>query len=44
MGRAWRIEYEGGLYHILSRGNDGTAIFYDDHDKSQISQKPSVEN
>ncbi len=20
MGRAWRIEYEGALYHILSRG------------------------
>jgi len=22
MGRAWRIEYEGGLYHVLSRGNE----------------------
>ena len=22
MGRAWRIEYEGALYHLMSRGND----------------------
>ena len=22
MGRAWQIEYEGGLYHVLSRGNE----------------------
>jgi hypothetical protein len=22
MTRAWRIEYEGALYHVLSRGND----------------------
>jgi hypothetical protein len=22
MGRAWRIEYEGALYHMLSRGNE----------------------
>ena len=30
MGRAWRIEYEGALYHILSRGNAQSDIFYDD--------------
>ena len=29
MGRAWRIEYEGALYHILSRGNEQKDIFYD---------------
>ena len=23
MGRAWRIEYEGALYHLMSRGSDG---------------------
>jgi len=23
MGRAWRIEYEGTLSHLMSRGNDG---------------------
>lgn len=33
MGRAWRIEYEGGLYHVLSRGNEGKDIFYDDRDR-----------
>ena len=30
MGRAWRVEYEGALYHILSRGNELKDIFYDD--------------
>jgi len=33
MGRAWRIEYEGALYHILSRGNEQRDIFYDDQDR-----------
>ena len=33
MGRAWRIEYEGALYHVLSRGNEQKAIFYDDQDR-----------
>ena len=32
MGRAWRIEFEGALYHILSRGNEQKDIFYDDQD------------
>jgi REP element-mobilizing transposase RayT len=33
MGRAWRIEYEGALYHILSRGNVQGDIFYADTDR-----------
>ena len=33
MGRAWRIEYEGGLYHVLSPGNKGKDIYYDDKDR-----------
>ena len=33
MGRAWRIEYKGALYHILSRGNEQKDIFYDDQDR-----------
>ena len=33
MGRAWRIEGEGGLYHVLSRGNERNDIFRDDHDR-----------
>jgi len=33
MGRAWRIQYEGGLYHVLSRGNERRDIFHDDRDR-----------
>ncbi len=33
MGRAWRIEYEGALYHVLSRGNERREIFYGDEDR-----------
>ena len=33
MGRAWRIEFEGASYHILSRGNEQKDIFYDDKDR-----------
>jgi len=32
MARALRIEFEGALYHILSRGNERRDIFLDDHD------------
>ena len=28
MDIAWRIGYEGGLYHVLSRGNEQKDIFY----------------
>jgi putative transposase len=34
MARAWRIEYEGALYHILSRGNEQRDIFLDDEDRT----------
>jgi REP element-mobilizing transposase RayT len=33
MSRPWRIEYEGALYHLLSRGNEGEDIFEDDRDR-----------
>jgi len=33
MGRAWRIEFEGALYHVMSRGNEGNDIFLDDNDR-----------
>lgn len=33
MSRAWRIQYDGALYHVLSRGNEGRAIFQDDTDR-----------
>ena len=33
MSRAWRIEYEGALYHIFSRGNRKKDIFFDNDDR-----------
>lgn len=33
MGRAWRIEFEGAYYHLMSRGNDGRHIFMNDSDR-----------
>ena len=30
---AWRIEYEGALYHVLSRGNQQRPIFIDNDDR-----------
>lgn len=32
MARPWRIEFEGALYHILSRGNQRQDIFLNDSD------------
>lgn len=33
MTRPWRIEYEGALYHVISRGNGGCEILQDDEDR-----------
>ncbi|MBA3832574.1 MAG: transposase [Chthoniobacterales bacterium] len=33
MARPLRIEYAGALYHVLSRGDRGEAIFLDDADR-----------
>ena len=33
MARAWRIEYEGALYHVLSRGNQRQDIVVTDEDR-----------
>lgn len=33
MARQWRIEFEGALYHVLSRGNDQKDIFRDNEDR-----------
>ncbi len=33
MARPWRIEYEGALYHVLSRGNQQQDIFFQDGDR-----------
>ena len=34
MARAWRIEYEGALYHVLSRGNERRNIVVDNKDRN----------
>ena len=34
MARPWRIQYKGAYYHVLSRGNEGRDIFFDDGDRS----------
>jgi putative transposase len=36
MSRPWRIEYEGALYHLLSRGNERSDIFMADKDRSSF--------
>jgi REP element-mobilizing transposase RayT len=36
VARAWRIEYEGALYHVLSRGNERQAIFLEDEDRGRF--------
>lgn len=33
MARQWRIEYQGALYHVLSRGNGRQDIFLTDDDR-----------
>ena len=34
MGRAWRIEFEGAFFHVMSRGNEGNDIFVEDIDRN----------
>ena len=36
MGRAWRIEYEGALYNLMSRGNNGQDIYLNDDDRDMF--------
>ncbi len=35
MPRKQRIHYEGALYHVMARGNNGEYILKDDFDKRQ---------
>lgn len=37
MARPLRIEYEGAVYHIMSRGNEKRQIFYDERDFKKFS-------
>jgi putative transposase len=34
LARSWRIQYGGAYYHVLSRGNEGRDIFFDDGDRN----------
>ncbi len=36
MPRKPRIEYAGAIYHVMSRGNRGGAIFEDDTDRDMF--------
>ena len=36
MTRAWRIEYEGALYHVFSRGNEKKPIVFNDQDRKMF--------
>src|SRR6266851_4334972 len=36
MARPLRIEYAGALYHVISRGDGGSAIFRDEVDREQF--------
>lgn len=38
MSRPWRIEFEGALYHIPSRGNEQSDIFLDDDYLAGVSR------
>ncbi len=33
MGRPWREEYQGGIYHVIARGNNKEYIFKESIDK-----------
>jgi len=36
MARQLRIEYEGGFYHLTSRGNQREKIFWDTRDRERL--------
>jgi REP element-mobilizing transposase RayT len=36
MARPLRIEYPGATYHVMARGNQGNALFKDDHDRQRF--------
>ena len=36
MARPLRIEYEGAVYHVTTRGNSGSDIFLDDADREHF--------
>ena len=36
MARPWRIQYEGAIYHVASRGNGRQALFLEDADRQDF--------
>ena len=36
MGRCPRVEYEGAIYHLMSRGNRQEPVFLDDLDSKKM--------
>lgn len=45
MGRPWREEYKGGIYHVIARGNNKEYIFKESFDKGYFIKqlKESIE-
>lgn len=39
MARHVRLEYEGAIYHVTSRGNERSDIFVEDNDKERFLEK-----
>jgi hypothetical protein len=37
MSRPWRIEFEGALYHVLSRANEQQDIYPDNEDRNSAA-------
>ncbi len=40
MPRQLRIQYQGAIYHLMSRGDRREAIFYDDTDRVEFQTAP----
>ncbi len=40
MPRKPRIEFPGAVYHVMSRGDHGEAIFRDDQDRIRLLETP----
>ncbi len=39
MARPLRLEYPGGLYHVIARGNERKAVFRDDSDRNDYPNR-----
>jgi len=42
MSRPWRIEFEGALYHVLSRANEQQDIYLDNEDRNSAAANNGV--